>query len=79
MRARMMTLKAVGCVWCTLVALVIVISIIGVWMSEGFSGVQRVMSPFDVWNFVAMAVIMAPGAAALYWADRIKERLRYER
>ena len=66
MRAWMMTLKAVGCVWCTLVALVIVIGIIGVWK-------------FDVWNFVAMTVIMAPGAAALYWADRIKERLRYER
>ena len=75
MRAWMMILKVVGYAWCALVALVI----IGVWMSEGFSGVQRVMSPFDVWNFMATAVIMAPGAAALYWADRIKDRLRFER
>lgn len=79
MRAWMMILEAVGYVWCTLVALVIVIGIIGVWMSEGFSGVQRVMGPFDVWNFMATAVIIAPGAAALYWADRIKDKLRYER
>lgn len=68
-------LKVFGYIWCILAILAILVGTIGVWMSEGFSGVQRLLSPFNIWNWGLMMVTLAPGIGAIIWSDKIKEKL----
>lgn len=67
-------LKVFGYGWCVLAMLLIIIGTIGVWMSEGFSGVQRLLSPFNVINYIVMFIIILPGIGAIIWSDKIKEK-----
>lgn len=44
-------------------------------MSEGFSGVQRLLSPFNISNWIVTVITLAPGIGALIWADKIKDKI----
>jgi len=67
-------LKVLGYIWCILAIAIILVGTIGVLMSEGFSGIQRLLSPFNVINYIVMFIIILPGIGAIIWADKIKEK-----
>ena len=68
-------LKGFGYVWLTLAGILIVIGIVGVWMKSGFSGVQELLSPFNILNWLVTVITLAPGIAALMWAEKLQAKL----
>ena len=71
MKASVGILKGFAYVWGSLAALAIVAGIIGIWMTEGFGAVQDTFSPFNVWNWLATAIILSPAIGAFAWADKL--------
>lgn len=67
-------LKVFGYVWLLGAGLLIAAGIIGVWMKEGFSGVQDLLSPFIVVNWIVTIITLAPGLGALMWANKLQEK-----
>lgn len=72
-------LKVFGYIWCILAIAIILVGTIGVWMSEGFSGVQRLLNPFNVINWLLMVIILIPGIGALIWSEKINEKISSSR
>lgn len=66
--------KGFGYVWLALAGLLILISILSIWMKEGFGAVQDLLSPFNVLNYFVTVVVLAPGIAALTWAQKQKRK-----
>jgi hypothetical protein len=62
-------LTGFGYVWLVLACAAVILGIIGRWMSGGFSAVQDLLSPLNVW-FIAV-VTLAPGAGALACAKSL--------
>jgi len=52
----------------------ILIGIAGTWMKGGFSALQELMSPFNVVNWIAVVITVAPGLGALAWAKNLAEK-----
>jgi hypothetical protein len=50
-------------------ALFIVVALAGFYMQWGSSGLADVLSPFNVWNLIAVAVTLAPGALLIGIGD----------
>jgi hypothetical protein len=71
-------LKGFGYVWLTLAGIVIFVGIVGVWMKSGFSGVQELLSPFNILNWLVTVVTLAPGIAALMWAEKLQTKLNVQ-
>jgi hypothetical protein len=67
-------LKVIGFIWLTLAGIAILIGIAGIWMKGGFSAVQELLSPFNVINWIVMAVTLAPGLGALALANNLAEK-----
>jgi hypothetical protein len=61
--------RSTGYILLTAGALLILARIAGVHMQIGLAGVQSMLSPFDVWNLVAVALTFTPGAM-LFWLGR---------
>jgi hypothetical protein len=40
-------------------------------MKGGFSAVRELMDPFNLKNYAAMVITLAPGIAALMWAKKL--------
>ena len=68
------TCKALGYIWLGLAGLLILAGTIGIWMKEGFSGVQDLLSPFNVANYIVMATTLAPGFGLLMLADKLQNK-----
>ena len=71
-----MLLKGFAYVWLTGAGLLILAGAIGVWMKGGLTAVQDVFSPFNVCNFIAVLITLAPGYLALKWAEKLSETAR---
>ena len=67
-------LRGFGYVWLVLASIFILIGIYGVWMKSGFSGVQELLSPFNIVNWLVTVVTLAPGIGALMWADKLQAK-----
>lgn len=67
-------LKVFGYIWLVLAGIVIVAGVVGIWLKEGFSGVQVLMSPFNVINWIVTVMTLAPGLGALILARRLREK-----
>ena len=68
------TFKVLGILWLALGALLIIIGIIGTWMHGGFSAIQRLMSPFNLANDLAIFVTLGPGIGALLLSRWLHEK-----
>lgn len=66
------TCKLLGYIWLVLAGLLILAGIIGVWMKEGFSGVQDLLSPFNLANNIVTAITLAPGIGLLMLSDKLR-------
>ena len=75
MRIWVIILKAFGYIWLTLASILIIVGIIGVWMKGGFSGVQSLLSPFNIINWILTVLTLAPGLVALALASKLQEKI----
>lgn len=66
--------KVLGYIWLILASLLILSGIIGVWMKEGFSGVQELLSPFNIINWIVTLITLAPGLVLLKLAEKLKNK-----
>ena len=64
--------KVLGYVWLTIAVIVIFIGIVGVWMKEGFSGVQQLLNPFNIANWLITVITFAPGIGLLILSDKLR-------
>ena len=71
MKIRIILLKGFGYVWLAVAGLLILAGIAGTWMTGGFSAVQKLLSPFNVVNFIVTMITLAPGLGALVWAEKL--------
>lgn len=72
MKYRIGILKVFGYLWLTLAVIIIIIGTAGVWMKDGFSGVQQLLSPFNLTNWVLTVIVLAPGFGAIALANKFK-------
>ena len=75
MRIWVIILKSFGYIWLTLASILIFVGIIGVWMKEGFSGLQSLLSPFNVINWILTVLTLAPGIGALVLVSKLQEKI----
>ena len=61
MKAFAVITKVLGYVWLDLAGILIIAGIIGVFVQEGFSGVQALLSPFNIVNYIVTGITLAPG------------------
>lgn len=76
MRIWIIVLKAFGYIWLTLAFILIFVGIVGVWMKEGFSGVQTLLSPFNVANWIVTVLTLAPGIGALALVSKLQDKMK---
>ncbi len=69
-------LKGFGYVWAALATLLVVVGLIGIWMKEGFSGVQETFSPFNVLNYIVTLIIFSPAIGAYILAAHLEKKQR---
>ena len=74
MKVWIVVLKVSGYIWLSCAVLLILAGVAGTWMKGGFSAVQDLLSPFNVVNWVLVVVTIAPGLAALAWAEKLKTK-----
>lgn len=74
MKAWIMVLKIFGYIWLTFAVMVIGASILWIWIKEGFSEVQEILSPFNVINWAVTLIALAPGLGALMWAAKLEKK-----
>ncbi len=68
--------KVLGYIWLVVTGLIIVVGIAGVWMREGFSGVQDLLSPFNMVNYIAMAITLIPGIVLLKLSESLQRKVQ---
>jgi len=68
--------KVLGYVWLVVTGLLIVVGIGVVWSKEGFSGVQDLLSPFNVVNYFAMAIALIPGIVLLKLSENLRGKIK---
>lgn len=68
------TCKVLGYIWLVLAGLLILAGIVGVWMKEGFSGVQDLLRPFNVVNYIVTVITLAPGIGLLMLSDKLQNK-----
>jgi len=69
------TFKVIGYICLVLASLLILSGIIGVWEKDGFSGVQDLLSPFNVLNYIVTAITLAPGIGLLMFSYRLQNKV----
>jgi hypothetical protein len=60
-----------GRAWLTLAGVVIIAGYAGIWFFQGFGALQDTLSPFNVWNYIAVLGTLAPGLLALHISERM--------
>ncbi len=68
--------KVLGYIWLVVTGLIIVVGIAGVWMKEGYSGVQDLLSPFNMVNYIAMAITLVPGIVLLKLSESLQRKVQ---
>ncbi len=71
-------LRGFANIWFVLAGIFIVGNLVLVWYYEGFSRVQEIMSPFNIWNFIMVMITVSPGLGALLLANHLEQKKRSE-
>jgi len=67
--------KVLGYIWLVVTGLLIVAGIGVVCMKEGFSGVQYLLSPSNVVNYIAMVIALVPGIVLLKLSASLQRKV----
>ncbi len=76
MRAFGKIIGVLGKGYCILAGLFVMANLVFIFMNEGWSKVQEIMSPFNLVNFVVMIITFAPGYGLMVWSDKIGEKFK---
>jgi hypothetical protein len=68
--------KVLGYIWLVVTGLIIMVGIAVVWMREGFSGVQDLLSPSNVVNYIAMVITLIPGIVLLKLSESLQRKVQ---
>ncbi len=68
--------KVIGYIWLVVTGLLIVVGIVLVWMREGFSGVQNLLSLSNAVNYIAMAIALIPGIVLLKLSESLQRKVQ---
>jgi hypothetical protein len=68
--------KVLGYIWLVVTGLLIVVGIAVVWMKEGFSGVQDLLSLSNVVNYIAMVITLIPGIVLLKLSESLHRKVQ---
>lgn len=68
--------RAIGWIWIALAGIVIFLSYVMILFTKGFWTLQETLSPFNLWNFIAVALTLAPGLVLLQLAEAIEQGRR---
>ncbi len=68
--------KALGYIWLMVTGILIFGGIGAIWMKEGFSGVQDLLSPFNVVNYIAMVIALIPGIVLLKLSKSLQRKIQ---
>ncbi len=76
MKSWIAILDRFGFGWLTLVGVLVVAALLGVWLMEGLGGLAAALSPFNLLTWAALIVLIAPGVGALAWARHLRHGRR---
>lgn len=67
--------KALGYLWLVASGLIVLIGIVGVWITEGVAEIPGHLSPFHTVNWIVMMIAVVPGVCLLMLAARLREQV----
>lgn len=67
-------MRILGNLWLYSAALIICIGAVGVWYADSFLAMTELFSPFNVFNFIAVVITVAPAYGLLTLADKLDQR-----
>ncbi|HIF02671.1 MAG TPA: hypothetical protein EYQ84_04905 [Nitrospinaceae bacterium] len=62
-----------GKIYLWLVSLFIISIFVFIFLNEGLEKIQEILSAFNMVNFIATMIILAPGLGLIMWSNRIKQ------
>ena len=65
--------KVLGYIWIVIAVIVIVLGMAGVWIKQGFSGIQEILSPFNFANWLLTLITIAPGIGLLILSNKLRD------
>lgn len=68
--------KVLGYIWLVLAVIIILIGIGAVWMKQGFSAVQEILSPFNFANWILTLLTIAPGIGLLMISNKLRDKIK---
>ncbi|MFC1665673.1 hypothetical protein ACFL17_08610 [Pseudomonadota bacterium] len=72
MKLLVITSKVMGYIWLVLASILILVGIAEVWVEDGFSGVQDLLSPFNIAHWVVTLAILAPSLGLLMLSEKLQ-------
>lgn len=69
-------LRGFGYIWLTAAVFFILAGIWHTWTKGGFRAVQHLLSPSNIFNYVATVIVLAPGVVALVLVKKLNEEKR---
>jgi hypothetical protein len=64
------TIRIIANIYLTLAGAVILFGYASIWYFSGFTKLMEIISPFNLINWIAVVVTLAPGIALRAWADK---------
>jgi len=58
-------------IWLSLSGIIIAIGLLRIFVEDGFWAMANVMSPLNVWNYLAVLITISPGIGALLLAEKL--------
>jgi len=65
-------LKGIGYLWVTFAIIIIIIGYVMILYKHGLGHLLDILSPFNIWNTLAVILILAPGALMIYIGKKIR-------
>jgi hypothetical protein len=67
-------LHVIALIWITLAEVVILVGYVSILVFQGLDRLQETVSPFNVWNVVAVVVTLSPGLGVEWLSRRFRRR-----
>ncbi len=68
------TLIVLGKIWLYAATALIALGYASIWWFEGFGKLQETLSPFNILNFLAVVILLAPGLGLLKLGKHLRNR-----
>lgn len=63
-------IRFLGILWIAAGSIIILASYVMIWLQDGIWKLLDILSPWNVVNWVAVVLTLAPGLLLLHWAER---------